>query len=109
MQKLEIVEKGYGGSSHVVEEEEKDVKSSKFLFTVHNSSASKISTPSSQFITHTMGRVLEKLVLETTPINTKGYETLSNLVENTASDSFDLHYEISRRLNLLYATGNEFF
>ncbi|KAI5679621.1 hypothetical protein M9H77_00848 [Catharanthus roseus] len=46
----------------------------------------------SQFITHTMGRVLEKLQLETTPINTKGYETLLDLVENTASDSFDLYY-----------------
>lgn len=46
----------------------------------------------SQFITHTMGRILEKLQLETTPINTKGYETLLNLVENTASDSFDLYY-----------------
>ncbi|CAK9141827.1 unnamed protein product [Ilex paraguariensis] len=46
----------------------------------------------SQFITHTMGRVLEKLRLDTTPINTKGYETLLNLVENTASDSFDLYY-----------------
>ncbi|KAL3331867.1 hypothetical protein AABB24_032472 [Solanum stoloniferum] len=46
----------------------------------------------SQFITHTMGRVLEKLGLETTPINTKGYETLLNLVDNTSSDSFDLYY-----------------
>ncbi|KAK6236139.1 hypothetical protein QUC31_019897 [Theobroma cacao] len=46
----------------------------------------------SQFITHTMGRVLEKLKLESTPINTKGYETLLNLVENTAGDSFDLYY-----------------
>ncbi|MBA0597423.1 hypothetical protein Gorai_007229 [Gossypium raimondii] len=46
----------------------------------------------SQFITHTMGRVLEKLQLESTPINTKGYETLLNLVENTAGDSFDLYY-----------------
>ncbi|XP_047945852.1 arogenate dehydrogenase 2, chloroplastic-like [Salvia hispanica] len=46
----------------------------------------------SQFITHTMGRILEKLQLESTPINTKGYETLLNLVENTASDSFDLYY-----------------
>ncbi|KAG5620046.1 hypothetical protein H5410_005264 [Solanum commersonii] len=41
----------------------------------------------SQFVTHTMGRVLE-----TTPINTKGYETLLNLVENTTNDSFDLYY-----------------
>ncbi|EEF31614.1 arogenate dehydrogenase 1, chloroplastic [Ricinus communis] len=46
----------------------------------------------SQFITHTMGRILEKLGLESTPINTKGYETLLNLVENTAGDSFDLYY-----------------
>lgn len=46
----------------------------------------------SQFITHTMGRVLQKLGLERTPINTKGYETLLDLVENTASDSFELYY-----------------
>lgn len=46
----------------------------------------------SQFITHTMGRILEKLGLEATPINTKGYETLLSLVENTAGDSFDLYY-----------------
>ncbi|KAF6160807.1 hypothetical protein GIB67_036008 [Kingdonia uniflora] len=46
----------------------------------------------SQFITHTVGRVLEKLSLESTPINTKGYETLLNLVENTSGDSFDLYY-----------------
>ncbi|XP_057968835.1 arogenate dehydrogenase 1, chloroplastic [Malania oleifera] len=46
----------------------------------------------SQFITHTMGRVLEKLGLESTPINTKGYETLLNLVDNTSGDSFDLYY-----------------
>ncbi|KAL2479569.1 Arogenate dehydrogenase 2 [Abeliophyllum distichum] len=46
----------------------------------------------SQFITHTMGRILEKLQLESTPINTIGYETLLDLVENTSSDSFDLYY-----------------
>ncbi|KAE8682903.1 Arogenate dehydrogenase 1 [Hibiscus syriacus] len=46
----------------------------------------------SQFITHTMGRVLEKLELGSTPINTKGYETLLKLVENTSGDSFDLYY-----------------
>lgn len=46
----------------------------------------------SQFITHTMGRVLEKFGLESSPINTKGYETLLNLVENTSGDSFDLYY-----------------
>ncbi|RZB68685.1 Arogenate dehydrogenase 1, chloroplastic [Glycine soja] len=46
----------------------------------------------SQFITHTTGRFLEKLELERTPIDTKGYETLLSLVENTAGDSFDLYY-----------------
>lgn len=46
----------------------------------------------SQFITHTMGRILEKLEVESTPINTKGYETLLNLVDNTVGDSFDLYY-----------------
>ena len=46
----------------------------------------------SQFITHTIGRVLEELKLESTPINTKGYETLLDLVENTYGDSFDLFY-----------------
>ncbi|XP_020226578.1 arogenate dehydrogenase 1, chloroplastic [Cajanus cajan] len=46
----------------------------------------------SQFITHTVGRVLEMLMLESTPINTKGYESLLNLVDNTARDSFDLYY-----------------
>ncbi|ERN19375.1 hypothetical protein AMTR_s00069p00134710 [Amborella trichopoda] len=46
----------------------------------------------SQFITHTVGRMLGKLELQSTPINTKGYETLLNLVENTSGDSFDLYY-----------------
>eukprot|EP00249_Psilotum_nudum_P022888 c28680_g2_i1 orf=1500-2795(+) len=47
---------------------------------------------SSQFITHTVGRVLGMLGLESTPINTKGYETLLDMVENTGGDSFDLYY-----------------
>ncbi|RYQ99641.1 hypothetical protein Ahy_B07g087603 [Arachis hypogaea] len=46
----------------------------------------------SQFVIHTTGRILEKLELGTTPINTKGYETLLTLVENTMGDSFDLYY-----------------
>ncbi|KAG5583759.1 hypothetical protein H5410_044193 [Solanum commersonii] len=45
----------------------------------------------SQFITHTIGRMLQKLGTQTTPINTKGYESLLNLMENTTSDSFDLY------------------
>ncbi|KAG9446592.1 hypothetical protein H6P81_012720 [Aristolochia fimbriata] len=46
----------------------------------------------SQFITHTIGRILSHLNLESTPINTKGYQTLLQLTENTVSDSFDLYY-----------------
>ncbi|XXG61517.1 hypothetical protein AAC387_Pa05g0111 [Persea americana] len=46
----------------------------------------------SQFITHTIGRILSHLDLESTPINTKGYETLLQLTEHTVSDSFDLYY-----------------
>ncbi|XP_065865583.1 arogenate dehydrogenase 2, chloroplastic [Euphorbia lathyris] len=46
----------------------------------------------SQFVTHTMGRVLEKFGLESSPINTKGYETLLDLVDNTSGDSFELYY-----------------
>ncbi|XP_072998470.1 arogenate dehydrogenase 2, chloroplastic-like [Typha latifolia] len=46
----------------------------------------------SQFITHTIGRILSHLELESTPINTRGYETLLKLTENTISDSFDLYY-----------------
>ncbi|CAN6194920.1 unnamed protein product [Urochloa humidicola] len=46
----------------------------------------------SQFMTHTIGRVLSQLNLKSTPINTKGYETLLQLTKNTISDSFDLYY-----------------
>ncbi|GJX67296.1 arogenate dehydrogenase 2, chloroplastic-like protein, partial [Tanacetum coccineum] len=46
----------------------------------------------SQFITHTVGRISEKFGLDSTPINTKGYESLLDLVENTSSDSFELYY-----------------
>ncbi|XP_058075148.1 arogenate dehydrogenase 2, chloroplastic-like [Magnolia sinica] len=45
-----------------------------------------------QFITHTVGRVLGKLGLQSTPINTKGYEVLLELVENTSGDSYELYY-----------------
>jgi arogenate dehydrogenase (NADP+) len=48
----------------------------------------------SQFITHTVGRVLGMLSLDSMPINTKGYETLLDLVENTAGDSFDLNHSL---------------
>ncbi|GJV18674.1 hypothetical protein Tco_1367694 [Tanacetum coccineum] len=35
----------------------------------------------SQFITHTVGRILEKFGLDSTPINTKGYGSLLDLLE----------------------------
>ncbi len=47
---------------------------------------------SSQFITHTVGRMLGRMSLPDTPINTKGYESLLSLVGNTTKDSFDLYY-----------------
>ncbi|XP_042477112.1 arogenate dehydrogenase 2, chloroplastic-like [Macadamia integrifolia] len=45
-----------------------------------------------QFITHFIGRTLGKIDLDLTPINTKGYETLLNLRDNTSGDSFELFY-----------------
>ncbi|CAL9045807.1 unnamed protein product [Musa banksii] len=54
--------------------------------TEHDENAAEI-----QFLTHTVGRLLAKLDLKPTPINTKGFETLLELVENTCSDSFDLY------------------
>ncbi|CAE7525358.1 TYRAAT2 [Symbiodinium necroappetens] len=48
----------------------------------------------SQFVTHFTGRVLERLALSSGPINTKGFESLLQLVENTSRDSFDLFYAL---------------
>eukprot|EP01004_Peranema_trichophorum_P010625 NODE_9438_length_592_cov_24.982942_g8803_i0.p1 GENE.NODE_9438_length_592_cov_24.982942_g8803_i0~~NODE_9438_length_592_cov_24.982942_g8803_i0.p1 ORF type:complete len:148 (-),score=43.75 NODE_9438_length_592_cov_24.982942_g8803_i0:149-553(-) len=45
----------------------------------------------SQFITHTTGRLLDRLGVSSTPINTKGFEILLKLVENTCKDSMDLY------------------
>lgn len=47
---------------------------------------------STQFITHTVGRVLGAMQLSSTEINTKGFDALLNLVNNTAHDSFELYY-----------------
>ena len=44
----------------------------------------------SQFITHTMGRMLGQLGIQSTPINTKGFESLLGVMNNTCSDSMDL-------------------
>jgi len=40
---------------------------------------------STQFITHTMGRVLGELDVKSTPINTRGYESLLGVVNTTCS------------------------
>lgn len=47
---------------------------------------------STQFITHTVGRILGGMKPQSTPIDTKGYQSLLNLVDNTTHDSFDLYY-----------------
>lgn len=47
---------------------------------------------STQFITHTTGRLLAGLGVGGTPINTKGYESLLGVVDTTIKDSFDLYY-----------------
>jgi len=47
---------------------------------------------STQFITHTVGRILGSMQLGPTPIDTRGFESLLNLVDNTTNDSFDLYY-----------------
>ncbi len=49
-------------------------------------------TASSQFVTHTVGRMLGLMKLQSTAINTKGFEALLSLVEQTNSDSFELYY-----------------
>lgn len=47
---------------------------------------------STQFITHTVGRVLGAMNVAATPIDTRGYQSLLNLVDNTTHDSFELYY-----------------
>lgn len=47
---------------------------------------------SSQFITHLTGRILWQQNLVSTPIDTKGFQTVLNLVDNTCKDSFDLFF-----------------
>lgn len=46
----------------------------------------------SQFITHLMGRILGAQGLQPTPIDTKGFESVMQLIGTTTADSFDLFY-----------------
>mmetsp|Transcript_37014 Transcript_37014/g.115227 ORF Transcript_37014/g.115227 Transcript_37014/m.115227 type:complete len:501 (+) Transcript_37014:345-1847(+) len=48
----------------------------------------------SQFVTHFTGRLLSQLGVRSTPINTKGFESLLQLVDNTCKDSYDLFYAL---------------
>lgn len=47
---------------------------------------------SSQFITHFTGRILGQLKLKHSPIDTTGFTSLLELVDNTCQDSYDLFY-----------------
>jgi arogenate dehydrogenase (NADP+), plant len=51
---------------------------------------------STQFLTHTTGRMLAELNVTNTPINTRGFESLLGVVDNTTKDSFDLFYGLYR-------------
>ena len=51
---------------------------------------------STQFITHTTGRMLAALNVQSTPVNTLGYESLLEVVDTTCKDSFDLFYGLYR-------------
>jgi prephenate dehydrogenase len=46
----------------------------------------------SQFMTHLTCRIMEQQNLAPTPIDTKGFQSLLNLVENTCKDSFELFF-----------------
>ncbi|VVU94284.1 Aminotransferase class I and II [seawater metagenome] len=44
----------------------------------------------SQFITHLTGRILEKVNIKSTPINTRGFNYLLEIMGDTCNDSFEL-------------------
>lgn len=48
----------------------------------------------SQGITHYMGRVLDELHLQATPIDTQGFKTLLTLVQQTCNDSLELFRDL---------------
>ncbi|KAJ1401145.1 Prephenate dehydrogenase [Sesbania bispinosa] len=45
----------------------------------------------SQFVTHTIGRTLAEMDIKSSPIDTKGFQTLVQLKDTTMRDSFDLY------------------
>ncbi|CAN4101486.1 unnamed protein product [Withania somnifera] len=48
----------------------------------------------SQFLTHTIGRILSEMEVEPTPIDTKGFQKLVQVKENSVKDSFDMFSEL---------------
>lgn len=60
----------------------------------------------SQFVTHMVGRILGDQRLTPTPIDTKGFQSLLRVVDNTNSDSFALFYGLYRYNNNSRATIN---
>lgn len=49
-------------------------------------------TAGTQFLTHTVGRILGEMELAESELDTKGFRSLLSLVNNTSHDSFDLYY-----------------
>ncbi|KAI3793255.1 hypothetical protein L1987_35871 [Smallanthus sonchifolius] len=45
----------------------------------------------SQFVTHTIGRILSEMQITNTPIDTKGFEKLVQVKKSISNDSFDLY------------------
>lgn len=50
----------------------------------------------SQSITHLIGRALERLPAESTPLNTTGYSQLLSIMQQTCNDSWDLFLDLER-------------
>lgn len=48
----------------------------------------------SQGVTHYVGRVLDKLDLHATPIDTQGFKILRSLIEQTCNDSWELFHDL---------------
>lgn len=50
----------------------------------------------SQGVTHFVGRTLDLMKMKPTPIATKGYRSLMNIVEQTCNDPIQLFYDLQR-------------
>jgi prephenate dehydrogenase len=48
----------------------------------------------SQGVTHYMGRVLDRLELQPTPIDTAGFKILRSLIQQTCNDSWELFHDL---------------